>query len=485
MNTNDVFRIIEKYLFAFSSNDKVIPEVFPEGIEKALTTSLSGKEKISNEEIEKAIKRHVEIYLAEQIENGKLPILLKRYITRNAIKELTKQDLSLFDKLILINNYELTFEDLEKISSMEEIKEYLQKPNKEKGFILEQVKEYNELLDMNELDNSQESNGKDESYIGDNYSLYVKDSSPYELLTPEEEKDLLRKYRIEHDLEAREKLILCNQRLVMKVAIRYKDRGLDKLDLIQEGNIGLMKAIDKFQIDRDTKLSTYAMWWIKQAIKRAIANHCTTIRIPINIRNAQDRLSRIEGKYIAEYGKEPTIEKLIELTGLTEEKIIDLKKYKVNLSSLNKQVQGSEDESSELGDFIKSDIEDTDSLTITRDDHEYAESLLQRLKNDTRYASGSRMEQIMRMRTGPELYNEETYELIRKQNLEIKDKYTLDEIRKIYGITRERVRQLEKQAIIALQKYEKVYRGKPPRKNILLDEEEVKVKTKSKKRKDK
>ena len=190
----------------------------------------------------------------------------------------------------------------------------------------------------------------------DTVKMYLRDIGKYPLLTREEEIELAKKIE-QGDIEARNKLISCNLRLVVSIAKKYMNRGLQFLDLIQEGNIGLMKAVDKFDYNRELKFSTYATWWIRQGIQRAISDQGRLIRIPVHMGDIISKLSKVTRQLVQEKGREPTTAELAERLEMPEEKILYIQRISQDPVSFETPV-GQEDDSY-LGDFL----EDTNSLS--------------------------------------------------------------------------------------------------------------------------
>lgn len=468
MTTDELYKLIEDYIFAFSSKKEALDVLFNGEIENY--------KKLTKDVIEKRVNRNIISYFKEQFQKKKLVSLIKKYI-RTKKGNLDIKDINLFDNLIMNCNYELTIEEVSKLSNIKEIKDLMEKDHKIKGVIIESIKE---LEEDEEETIEKETNPSELSK--DIYSLYNKDIARYEVMSPEEEIEYFRRYKEENDKEAFDILVLCNQGLCKKVAHKYLGRGLSKLDLIQEGNIGLMKAIEKFDPKKGFKLSTYSMWWIRQAIKRAIDENSTTIRIPTHMRERQEKIALATNNYEKDHSKEPSIEILSEMTGLTKKEIREAKDYDLRPVSFDKKVQTDEDDASTLGDFIPSEIESPDEFTMSKADGEVLERLLTRLYNDDTIKNGKRLSQIIRLRYGSELYNDESYMLIANANIELKDKYTLTDVGIIFGITRERIRQLEAKTIQYLKRYGYSYK-KELDSDGRKQQEYVKKKTKSTKKK--
>ncbi len=440
MTTNKVFNLIKDYLYAFSSREEAIEIIFPKGLEYYTELDEEVLNKLVNDSITK--------YFESKFKSNELPSLFKKSLISNK----TKKTFTIFDKLLANTEYDPTYEDMENIYILPGVKKYILSP-KSKSNLVTQLNEFREDLEDEEIEDDSSSKLKYVIDTSDNYSIYLHDIEQFNVLTPEEEKEVLRKYKLENDQDAFNFLVECNQRLIMKVARKYQNRGLSMLDLIQEGNIGLIKGIEKFDITKGYKLSTYVTWWIRQSIKKAIKDKASTIRIPNHMGDVKEKVARASSIYRNENGEEPTIEELIKLTGLSKRSIEDLIKYDPKMISYDKPVQTEEDSGSILGDFLKSDIETPEELIEKKVDKEILETLLSRLAKDPNISDGKRSEQIIRLRFGIGLYNEETYKLIEKAGYEIKDKYILEDIGKIFGITRERIRQLEAKAIQALDRY--------------------------------
>lgn len=255
---------------------------------------------------------------------------------------------------------------------------------------------------------------------------YFDEISRVPLLTREDEVRLAR--RIEAgDKEAREELAEANLRLVVSIAKRYRGCGLPFLDLIQEGNLGLMKAIEKFDYTRGFKFSTYATWWIRQAILRSITNRSRTIRVPTHINELIRKIYQIERNYLKEYGKLPSIEELAEKLEARIENIIKAKKSAHYTASLDMPI-GYDDEGSVLGDFIE-------DSTVHSPTQETFKSLLQLELEHALEDLTDRERKILILRYGLEDYHTRT----------------LDEVGLEFGISRERVRQIQKEALDKLQ----------------------------------
>ena len=257
--------------------------------------------------------------------------------------------------------------------------------------------------------------------IDDSVKMYLKDIGKVPLLSAEEELQLA-KEMAEGNAEAKEKLINANLRLVVSIAKRYVGRGMSFLDLIQEGNLGLMKAVDKFDYTKGFKFSTYATWWIRQAITRSIADQARTIRIPVHMVETINKLIKISRALLQKYGREPTQAEIAEAMGISEARVVEIQKIAQDPVSLETPI--GEEEDSHLGDFI----EDT-SATAPID---AAEANM--LKEQVNEILGT-------------LAPREAMVLILRYGLRDNRPRTLEEVGKVFNVTRERIRQIEAKAL--------------------------------------
>ncbi|WP_195397474.1 MULTISPECIES: RNA polymerase sigma factor RpoD [unclassified Holdemania] len=258
--------------------------------------------------------------------------------------------------------------------------------------------------------------------INDPVKMYLKEIGRVPLLNPEDEPEIARRIQA-GDEEAKRILISSNLRLVVSIAKKYVGRGMLFLDLIQEGNMGLVKAVEKFDYTKGFKFSTYATWWIRQAITRAIADQARTIRIPVHMVETINKLTRVQRQLVQDLGREPTAEEIAEkMENITPDKVREIQKIALEPVSLETPI-GEEDDS-HLGDFI----EDKDAMSPDQ----YANNqLLKDEINNVLQGLTEREEKVLRLRFG--LYDGRTR--------------TLEEVGKEFNVTRERIRQIEAKAL--------------------------------------
>ncbi len=257
--------------------------------------------------------------------------------------------------------------------------------------------------------------------IEDHVKMYLKDIGRIELLTADEEIELAKKIS-EGNIEARNKLVEANLRLVVSIAKRYIGRGMGLLDLIQEGNSGLIKAVEKFDHTKGYKFSTYATWWIRQAITRALADQSRTIRIPVHMVETMHRIQRCSRQILQEKGRDATVEEISELSGMSPEKVREIMQIAQEPISIDSPV--GEDEESSIGEFIADEAS-------PEPDEIVGKTMLREQIGEVLKTLTEREENVIRMRFG----------------LDDGVPRTLEEVGKAFNITRERIRQIEAKAL--------------------------------------
>ena len=260
-----------------------------------------------------------------------------------------------------------------------------------------------------------------EGRLDDPVRMYLKEIGKIKLLTPEEELETAKRMA-EGDEEARKRMSEANLRLVVSIAKRYVGRGMQLLDLIQEGNLGLMKAVEKFDYTKGYKFSTYATWWIRQSITRAIADQARTIRIPVHMVETINRVLRTSHSMVQTLGREPTTEEVAKELHMDVSKVEEIMKIAQEPVSLETPV--GEEEDSHLGDFIQDD-------DASQPPEEASYTLLREQLEDVLATLTPREQQVLRMRFG----------------LQDGKPHTLEEVGKEFDVTRERIRQIESKAL--------------------------------------
>ena len=344
---------------------------------------------------------------------------------------------------------------MNEIKTFEERKEELLKKGKEKGFLtFEELANALKGLDMDaeslddlynflnennievvadsEIDDGGEGGSEEDLLledieipknlsINDPVRMYLKEIGKISLLSLDEELELSKRID-EGDEEAKAILAESNLRLVVSIAKRYVGRNLSFLDLIQEGNIGLMKAVDKFDSSKGYRFSTYATWWIRQAITRAIADQAKTIRVPVHMVETINKLKRVQRQMTLELDREPTEEELAKALNTTEDKVREI--IKISLDPLSLETPIGEEDDSHLGDFVK------DDSSLSPEEYAINEVLKDEI-SELLLTLTEREEQVIKLRFG----------------LIDGTCRTLEEVGTIFGVTRERIRQIEAKAL--------------------------------------
>ena len=268
-----------------------------------------------------------------------------------------------------------------------------------------------------------------DSFADDSVRLYLREIGKIPLLTPEEEADLAQRI-VNGDKKAKDKMVEANMRLVVSIAKRYGGRGLDFLDLIQEGNTGLLRAVDKFDPDKGFKFSTYATWWVRQAITRAIADQARTIRIPVHMVETINKVLRTTRKLTAELNREPTNEEIAAALDMEPEKIDYVMRIKQDIASLDASIsREGDDEESVLGDFVEDEERDSPEDSA-------ANQILKEQLSEIIATLTDREQKIIRLRFG----------------IGGGRPHTLEEVGAEFDVTRERIRQIEAKALSKLRK---------------------------------
>ncbi len=297
--------------------------------------------------------------------------------------------------------------------------------------VLEPVEDVDDFSDDDSYDQDDTDYDDDDDYYvttdvknADPVRQYLHSIGTYQVLESKEQEVELAKRVLEHDQEAKDQLITCNLKLVVSIAKHYVNRGMDFLDLIQEGNLGLIKAVDKFDYTRGFKFSTYATWWIRQAITRALADQARTIRIPVHMVETINKITRAQRKLVQKLNRDPTAEEISEELGgtLSANKIREIQQIALDPLSLEKPV--GEEEDSHVGDFI----EDKDNISP----YDYANRAMETERiNEVLSQLTEKEARIIRLRYG----------------LEDGRTHTLEEVGKEFNVTRERIRQIEAKAL--------------------------------------
>lgn len=268
-----------------------------------------------------------------------------------------------------------------------------------------------------------------DAFADDSVRLYLREIGKIPLLTPEEEAELAQRI-VKGDKKAKDKMVESNMRLVVSIAKRYGGRGLDFLDLIQEGNTGLLRAVEKFDPDKGFKFSTYATWWVRQAITRAIADQARTIRIPVHMVETINKVLRTTRKLTSELNREPTNEEIAEALDMEPEKIDYVMRIKQDIASLDASIgREGDDEDSVLGDFVEDEERDSPEDSA-------ANQILKEQLSEIIATLSDREQKIIRLRFG----------------IGGGRPHTLEEVGAEFDVTRERIRQIEAKALSKLRK---------------------------------
>ncbi len=335
--------------------------------------------------------------------------------------------LDMTEVLDQLGDLKVTPEELEQVYSALEYKGVrVETPEDGPEDVLLEDDDFDENYDGEDLDGSVENPDRlsrilEGVGVGDPIREYLKEIGSIPLLSAQEEYDLARK-KAEGDTDAQKQLVEANLRLVVSIAKHYTGRGMSFLDLVQEGNIGLMRAVEKFDYTKGYRLSTYATWWVKQAITRALADQSRTIRLPVHMVETVNRIRRAQRNLSVSLGREPSVDELAENLGMPRKRVTELLQAAGDTVSLETPV-GDEDGSS-LGDFVADDSNES-----TEDK---AESFLLR-------------EEIDEMLKG--LSPREREVIILRFGLETGKPMTLEEVGKRFNVTRERIRQIETAAL--------------------------------------
>ncbi len=292
-----------------------------------------------------------------------------------------------------------------------------------------QIELADEDMTIDDMSDPAVTMANDEISNDDSVKIYLKEIGRVPLLTAEEETDLARRLADNpHDEGARQRLAEANLRLVVSIAKKYVGRGMQFLDLIQEGNMGLLKAVDKFDYTKGFKFSTYATWWIRQAITRALADQARTIRIPVHMVESITKVKKVSSQILHETGQEASPEEIAHKLEMPVEKVLEIMRIAQDPVSLETPV--GEEEDSHLGDFIPDD-------QAPSPDEAASNAMLKEQLNEVLSTLTDREAKVMRMRYG----------------LENGRQQTLEDVGKALGVTRERIRQIEAKALRKLKHY--------------------------------
>ncbi len=336
-------------------------------------------------------------------------------VSKEQLTQIVEELLTAYDSKKFVKADEL-LDRLDKHKISPEQTEVIYDALKEKG--IEVVDSYD---DMTARDNDLLNQLEKEVSMDDPVKVYLKDIGKVALLSTEEETELAEKM-MQGDEWAKKRLSEANLRLVVSIAKRYVGRGMHLLDLIQEGNLGLMKAVEKFDYTKGFKFSTYATWWIRQAITRAIADQARTIRIPVHMVETINKLIKISRQLLQDLGREPTPEEIAEAMGITVEKVVEIQTIAQDPVSLETPI--GEEEDSNLGTFIEDEKSASPSDVV-------AFAMLKKQLISILDTLTPREEKVLRLRYG----------------IDDGKPRTLEEVGKEFNVTRERIRQIEAKAL--------------------------------------
>ena len=318
--------------------------------------------------------------------------------------------------------------------SVTEVQEFSESLSVDPDQILErcsamQIELIDDDLSVDDIDDPTVTISNDEIANDDSVKIYLKEIGRVALLTADEETDLAKRLAANpQDEPARQRLAEANLRLVVSIAKKYVGRGMQFLDLIQEGNMGLLKAVDKFDYTKGFKFSTYATWWIRQAITRALADQARTIRIPVHMVESITKVKKVSSQILHETGQEASPEEIARKLEMPVEKVLEIMRIAQDPVSLETPV--GEEEDSHLGDFIPDD-------QAPSPDEAASNAMLKEQLNEVLSTLTDREARVMRMRYG----------------LENGRQQTLEDVGKALGVTRERIRQIEAKALRKLKHY--------------------------------
>ena len=319
-------------------------------------------------------------------------------------------------KIDVLTMPEIDADDMEEITDLNDV-DVFEKPERigSVQVVAEIEKGYEKTSEESEGSFLERGNAEDP------VRMYLKEIGRIPLLSPDEEIELAKRME-QGDEEAKKRLSEANLRLTVSIAKRYSGRGMQFLDLIQEGNLGLIKAVEKFDYRKGYKFSTYATWWIRQAITRAIADQARTIRIPVHMVETMNRVNRTSRRLLQEYGREPTPEEIAEVMNLPVERVLEISKISQEPVSLETPI--GEEEDSHLGDFIQDE-----HIPVPAD--EAAHTLLREQLEMVMDTLSEREQKVLALRFG----------------LEDGKPHTLEEVGREFQVTRERIRQIEAKAL--------------------------------------